>query len=175
MKLLTDMLPVALFFIAFKLGGIYIATIVAIAATVAQIAYTRITTKKIEQMHVITLVMVILLGGATLLLQDEFYIKIKVSVVNWLFTAILIGSHFIGKQPVMERLMGKQVKLPREIWLKLNAGWAGFFALVGFVNLYIIYNYDTDTWVNFKLFGVLGMTLAFIVIQSLMLAKYIKK
>ena len=114
-------------------------------------------------------------GGATLLLQDEVYIKWKPTVLNWLFGLVFIASHFIGKRPVIQRLMDRAVSLPRNVWYRLNLLWSVFFIAIGFINLYVVYNFDTDTWVNFKLFGIFGLTLVFIVVQSFYIGRYVKQ
>ncbi len=175
MKLLFDFLPILLFFIAFKLKGIYFATAIIMVATLLQVIYTKITKNKIETIHIVTLGMILVLGGATIFLENEMFIKWKVTAVNWIFSLIFVGSHFIGKKTVIERLMSKSITLPTLIWKRLNASWACFFAMLGTLNLYVIYNYDTNTWVNFKLFGVLGITILFVIIQSLFMAKHVNK
>ena len=176
MKLLFDFFPVLLFFAAYKLTGdnIYIATAVAIAATFVQSAVFWLRHRRLEKMHVITLVLLVVFGGATLLLQDEVYIKWKPTVLNWLFGLVFIGSHFIGDRPVIQRLMAQAVTLPQGVWYRLNLLWSLFFIAVGFINLYVVYNFDTDTWVNFKLFGIIGLTLLFIIAQSFYIGRYIK-
>ncbi|MFZ1990098.1 MAG: septation protein A [Alphaproteobacteria bacterium] len=177
MKLLYDFFPVLLFFIAFKVTGnnIFIATAVAIAATALQVSIYWIKHRRLENIHVITLALLVVFGGATLLLQDEVYIKWKPTVLNWLFGLVFIGSHFIGERPVIQRLMAQAITLPQAVWYRLNLVWSVFFIAVGFINLYVVYNFDTDTWVNFKLFGLIGLTLAFIIAQSLYISRYIKR
>lgn len=172
--MLIDFLPVALFFIVYKTVDIYSATAVLIIASAIQTVGVRLWKGKFEQSHVITLVLVAAFGGLTLLLHDEMFIKWKPSVINWLFAAVFLGSMWIGKQPIIQRMLGGQVELPQSVWTKLNVAWAAFFTFLGFLNLYVIYNYDTDTWVNFKLFGLMGLTIIFIIGQSLYMAKYIQ-
>ncbi len=173
MKMLIDFLPVALFFIVYKAEDIYLATAVLIITSAIQTVGVRLWKGKFEQSHVITLVLVAAFGGLTLFLHDEMFIKWKVSVINWLFGAVFLGSMWIGKQPIIQRMMGGQVRLPQHVWSTLNVAWAVFFTFLGFLNLYVVYNYDTDTWVNFKLFGLMGLTVVFIIGQSLYMAKYI--
>jgi intracellular septation protein len=173
MKMLIDFLPVALFFIVYKMEDIYVATAVLIIASAVQTVGVRLWKGKFEQSHVITLVLVAAFGGMTLFLHDEMFIKWKPSVINWLFAVVFIGSMWIGKQNIIQRMMGGQVSLPQHVWSTLNVAWAVFFTFLGFLNLYVVYNYDTDTWVNFKLFGLMGLTVVFIIGQSLYMAKYI--
>ena len=175
MRMLFDFFPILLFFIAYKLQDIYFATIIAIISTVLQVFIIWIRKKKLETMHIITMIMIIIFGGANVFLQNEMFIKWKVSVVNWLFSLIFFISHFIGEKTIIQKLMDKSITLPKQVWLKLNISWAAFFGLVGFLNIYIVYNYDTNTWVNFKLFGVIGITFVFVIIQSIFMAKHIKK
>jgi len=174
MKMLIDFLPVALFFIVYKMEDIYTATAVLIIACAVQTVGYRLWKGKFEQSHVITLVLVAAFGGLTLMLHDEMFIKWKPSVINWLFGAVFIGSIWIGKKTIIQRMLGGQVNLPQEIWARLNLAWAMFFIVLGFINLYVVYNFDTDTWVNFKLFGLMGLTIMFIIAQSLYMAKYIE-
>ncbi len=174
MKFLTDFFPILLFFITYKWQGIYAATIVTIAASFIQIALFWLKNKRVDSTHLTTFVMVVIFGGATLYLQDEAFIKWKPTVINWLFAFACFASHFIGKSPLIKRMMQSGISLPDKIWIKLNAIWAVFFLLLGLLNLYVVYNFDTDTWVNFKLFGMLGMTIVFIFAQGFYLIKYIE-
>lgn len=173
MKLLFDFFPILLFFIAYKFFDIYVATAVAIAAGFAQSALYWAKHRRFEKMHLITLAILVVFGGATLILQDEMFIKWKPSVLNWLFGAVFLGSHFIGKKTIVERMMGGNVSLPGPVWTRLNLSWGIFFMLLGFINLYVVYNFDTDTWVNFKLFGMLGLTIAFVIAQSFYLMRHV--
>jgi intracellular septation protein len=173
MKLLFDFFPILLFFIAYKTNGIFVATTVAIGATILQVAFSWIKHRQVETMHWITLVLIIVFGGATLLLQDEMFIKWKPTVINWLFGLAFLGSQVIGKRPLVERMISNALTLPEMIWRRLNMMWAFYFLSLGCINLYVVYNFDTETWVNFKLFGMLGLTLAFVVLQTIYLSRYI--
>ncbi|AZR82072.1 septation protein A [Thiomicrospira sp. S5] len=175
MKLLFDLFPVILFFIAFKLYGIYVATAVAIVASILQVAYVYAKNKRVEKMHIITLALIIILGGATLIFQDEAFIKWKPTVVNWGFALIFLGSHFIGQKPIIRRMMDQAISLPDRVWLNLSYMWIVFFIFSGIANIYVAYQYDTDTWVNFKLFGLMGLTLVFIIVQGIYISRYIKE
>lgn len=174
MKLLFDFFPILLFFIAYKIYGIYTATVVAIVAAFVQVAWFWLQHRRFETMHLVTLGLIVVLGGATLILQDEMFIKWKPTVVNWLFAVVFAGSHFIGNKTIIERMMGGNIALPQPIWARLNASWTMFFLVLGVTNLYVLYNFDTDTWVNFKLFGMLGLTLVFVVLQAVYLGRHIK-
>lgn len=175
MKFLFDFFPVLFFFIAYKLYDIYVATSVLIVACLIQTLGHRIIHRKFEKSHVITLVLVSLFGGATLLLQNEMFIKWKPSVINWLFAIAFIGSRFIGGQTLIERMLGQQLELPKRIWLNLNSAWTLFFIALGCLNLYVVYNYSTDIWVDFKMFGLMGLTLLFMLLQGIYLARHIKE
>jgi len=174
MKLFYDFFPIVIFFIVFKLYGIYAATVSAIVISVIQVVLYRIRHKKYEKLQLLTMLLIIVLGGATLILHKPIFIKWKVSVINWIFALAFLGSHFFGKKPLIRYLMEKQLKLPDRVWSKLNITWAVFFLLLGCTNWYVIYHYSTAIWVNFKLFGVLGITLAFVLGQALFLTKYMK-
>jgi intracellular septation protein len=175
MKMLFDFLPILLFFIAYKFYDIYVATAVAMAASLVQTLWHRYATGKFEKMHVITLLLIMVLGGLTLVLQDEAFIKWKPTLVNWLFAGVFLGSFFIGEKTIIQRMLDSQVGLPENAWRNLNWAWVFFFVLSGALNLYVAYNYDTETWVNFKLFGLLGLTVFFILLQTLYLASYFEK
>ena len=174
MKFLTDFFPIALFFIAYKIWGIYVATAVAIATSAFQVSYEWIRYRKIDKMQWATLGLIAVLGGATLVFHNEIFIKWKPTIINWLLGAVFWGSHYIGKEPVIKRMMSAQVRLPSEVWARLNLSWVGFFFISGVANLYVAYHFTTNTWVNFKLFGVLGMTFLFVILQAVYLSRFVK-
>jgi intracellular septation protein len=175
MKFLFDIFPVLLFFVAFKLQGIYVATAVAIAATFAQIGWVWLRHRKVDGMLWVSLGVIVVFGGATLLLRDETFIKWKPTVLYWLFgTALAIAS--IGfKKNLIRAVMEKQMSLPEPAWNRLLVSWIAFFAVMGVLNLFVAYHFSTDTWVNFKLFGGMGLMLAFVVLQALMLGKHVEE
>ncbi len=174
MKFLFDLFPVILFFAAFKFtGDIYLATIVAIAATFLQIAWVWFRHHKVEKMLWVSLGVIVVFGGATLLLHDETFIKWKPTVLYWLFSAILVIAELGFRKNLIKAMMGSQMTLPDHVWRKLLLSWAGFFTFMGVLNLYVAFNYTTDIWVDFKLFGGMGLMLVFVVLQALMLAKHI--
>lgn len=174
MNLFYDLFPLFLFFIAYKFLGIYAATGVAIAATVAQVTYTRIKHKKYEIIQVVTCLMIIIFGGMTLALHNPIFIKWKPTMINWILALIFIGSQFFGKQSLIEYLLRGKLEASPHVWRTLNTMWIGFFLLIGAVNIIVAYNFDTDTWVNFKVFGMLGLTLVFGIIQAIYLSKHAK-
>ena len=175
MKLLFDFFPILLFFIAYKMAGIYTATTVAIVAGFAQVGLFWLRHRRVEKMHMITLALLVVFGGLTLVLQDETFIKWKPSVINWLFGMVFLGSQFIGKKCIVERMMGANLALSSAIWNRLNLSWSLFFLALGFANLYVVYNFDTDTWVDFKLFGMMGLTIAFIIGQAIYLSRHMRE
>jgi intracellular septation protein len=172
MKLLFDVFPVILFFVAFKVYGIFIATAVAMAASFAQIGYLWLKGRKIDNMLWVSVGVITFAGGATLLFGNETFIKWKPTVLYWLFAAALIVSSLFFRKNLVRSMMEHQVTLPQEVWTRLLASWIGFFAVMGVLNLYVAYNFSTDTWVNFKLFGGIGLMLAFVLLQALMLARH---
>lgn len=174
MKFLFDFFPILLFFIAYKFGGIYVATGVAIAASFVQIGWVMARGKKVEPMMWISLAIIVFFGGATLLLHNETFIKWKPTVLYWLFAVILLGGAWLFKKNFIRVMMEKQVSLPDSVWNNLNLSWAAFFVVMGVANLYVAYNFSTDDWVNFKLFGTTGMMLVFVMVQSFMLSKHIQ-
>ena len=124
-------------------------------------------------MHLITFCLIFVLGGATLLLHDPVFIKWKPTGIYWLTALVFLGSQFYGKKTLVQKMMENNLQLPNFAWSKLNLAWVCFFTIMGCLNVYIAYNFDTNTWVNFKFFGGLGLTLIFVVIQSLYLSKHV--
>ena len=173
MKFLFDLFPVILFFVAFKLADIYVATGVAIGASVLQVAWLKLRGKRVDPMLWASLAIIGVFGGATLLLQNETFIKWKPTVLYWLFGAVLAASALVFRRNLIRTMLSEQMQLPDAVWSRLNLSWAGFFAFMGAANLYVAYNYSTDLWVNFKLFGGIGLMLLFVVAQSVFLAKYV--
>ena len=174
MKFLFDLFPVILFFIAFKVGDIFIATGVTIAATFAQIGWLLLRKKKIDVMLWVSLGIVVVAGGLTLLLHDETFIKWKPTILYWAFAIGLGGSSLLFGKNLIRSVLESQVKLPDPVWKNLNLAWIGFFIFMGSANLAVAFafNLSTDTWVNFKLFGGMGLMLLFALAQGLVLSKY---
>ena len=173
MKFLFDLFPVVLFFVAFKLADIYVATAVAIAATIVQVTWLKVRGKRVDMMLWASLAIIVVFGGATLLLQDETFIKWKPTVLYWLFGAVLAGAVLVFRKNLIRALLSEQMRLPDPVWARLNWSWVAFFTFMGAANLYVAYNYSTDLWVNFKLFGGIGLMFLFVIAQSLVLAKYV--
>jgi intracellular septation protein len=212
MKFLADFFPVILFFVAYKLYGIYTATAVAIAASVVQVGYGWLRHRHVENMHLITLAILLVFGGLTILLQDRTFIMWKPTVINWLFGVVFVASQFIGDKPLVERMMAANITVAPMIWRRLNTAWGLFFILLGLLNLYVANDFfvaersllqltgleqiDFDnciglfqgrelelcnlghsleeSWVNFKLFGMMGLTILFIILQAFYLARHIQ-
>ncbi len=180
MKALFDFFPLLLFFAAFKLYDIYIATAIAIVATFVQVGFVWLKYRRFEPTHVVTLVVISVFGGMTLFFQDDAFIMWKPSVVNWIFAVVVLGSMLV-KRSVIKMLMGKQLELPDPVWHWLSISWGLFFLVMGFLNMYVAFYYQLDmseevrreTWVNFKVFWMLGLTLLFSIVQMFFIAKYI--
>ena len=199
-KFLFDLFPVIIFFIAYKLGdanpeatrqflqslglpqpagvgdkpGIYLATLIAIIASALQILWVKLRGQKVETMLWVSLGIIGVFGGATLWLHDESFIKWKPTVLYWVFAGAIFGAALFGRN-VIRGLMNAQLELPEAAWSRLNLSWGGFFAVMGFINLWVAFNYSTDDWVNFKLFGSMGLMLVFVIAQGMMLSKYMDK
>jgi len=172
MQLLADYFPLLLFFVAFKLWGIYVATAVAIAASVAQITYFRWHRGKVEIVHWLSLAIIGVFGGATLLLHDETFIKWKPTVLYWLFGAILGAGRLVFRKNLLSALL-KDLTLPDPVWARITWAWVAFFAAMGAANWYIAFHFPTDTWVNFKVWGGIGLFLLFAVGQAFAVARYL--
>ena len=165
MQLLFDFFPIIAFYVAYKLGGIFVATAVLIAAVIVQTAVQWLRHRKVSKMALISAVLVMVFGGLTLWIHDEMFIKWKVTVVSGLFALAFLASHYVGEQPLVQRMMSG-IELPRSQWLTLSWMWIGYFALMAAVNLYIAYHFDTDVWAAFKLYGTLGMSVALVIFQA---------
>ena len=174
MKFLFDIFPVVLFFAAFRMYGIYVATAAAIAATVLQIGALALLRRRIDAMLWASLGIIVVFGGATLVLHDETFIKWKPTVLYWLFGATIAGGQFMRRNLIRLMLRG-QIAMPDPAWARLAWSWVGFFGLMGAVNLFVAYQYSTEQWVNFKLFGGVGLMLLFVLGQAAFLARYVEE
>jgi intracellular septation protein len=173
MKLLFDLFPILLFFIAFKFEGIYVATAAAIGATMLQIIWTKFRHGKVDKMLWVSLAIVGVFGGATLLLHDESFIKWKPTVLYWVFSVILLFSDLLLHKNLMRNMLQEKIALPLHVWKRFNLSWSLFFAVLGFINLYVAFHFSTEAWVDFKLFGFTALMLVFILAQGLWLSKYV--
>ncbi|MCI8211625.1 septation protein A [Pseudomonas sp. S25] len=185
MKQFIDFIPLLLFFIVYKiepraveflgnsytLGGIFSATAMLIVSSVVVYGILFVKQGKLEKSQWLTLVACLVFGSLTLAFHSETFLKWKAPVVNWLFALAFAGSHFIGDRPLIQRIMGHALSLPKPIWTKLNIAWIIFFLFCGAANLYVAFTYQ-EFWVDFKVFGSLGMTLVFLIAQGLYLAKH---
>ena len=199
MKVLFDLFPIILFFVAYQVGeknpesatawlaalgitldggakpGVFLATLVAILATFVQIGWVWLKHRKVDTMLWISLVLIVVFGGATLMLHDETFIKWKPTVLYWLFALALGLAPMLFERNLIRLMMEKQVSLPDPVWTRLNLAWAGFFTFMGIANLWVAMNFSTDAWVNFKMFGSIGLMLAFVIGQTVYLSKHIKE
>lgn len=175
MKFLFDLFPIILFFIAFKAWNIYAATGVAIAASLLQVGWMALRRRKVDPMLWVSLAIVVVFGGATLVLHNETFIKWKPTALYWAFAiGLLVAQYGFGKN-LIETMMEQQIALPHPVWSRLSVAWAVFFALLGVLNLLIAFHFSTDQWVNFKVFGSAACMVVFIVAQSLWLARYVEE
>jgi intracellular septation protein len=173
MKFLFELFPVALFFIAIQIWDIFVATGVAIAATVVQVGWLALRRKKIPPMLWASFAIIVVFGGLTLYLRDKTFILWKPTVLYWLFGAVLAGAA-LARRNLIRGLLSEQMNLPDRVWAKLNWSWVGFFAAMGTLNLYVAFNFSEKAWAAFKLFGGMGLMLLFVVVQSAFLAKYVE-
>ena len=200
MKLLFDLFPVILFFAAFKyseknpelaaswvssllgsvtvdakIAPILLATVVVILATIAQIAWVAWRHGKVDKMLWVSLGLVVVFGGMTLIFQNESFIKWKPTILYWVFAGSMMFSAAVLKKNAIKAMLGEQLSLPEAIWGKVNWAWIGFFVTMGILNLIIAFNFPTDVWVNFKLFGGMGLMLLFVLAQGMLLSKYVEE
>jgi intracellular septation protein len=204
MKLLFDLLPVILFFVTYKVAGsfpqqsiamagaalgwmvgdgtvpdgqapILLATAVAIIASVLQVGWLLLRGKRVDPMLWVSLAVIVVFGGATIWFHDETFIKWKPSILYWLFGSALLLGHVVWKRNLLKSLLGSQLDVPDPVWGRLLWAWIAFFGVMGIVNLAVAYSVSTDTWVNFKLFGLFGLTLVFTLGIGVYLARHMKE
>ncbi len=180
MKFLYDLFPLLLFFAAFKFYGIYVATAVAMVASLVQVSAFWLKHRRFETTHLVTLAVIVVFGSLTIALRDDTFIKWKPTLVYWIFAALLLGSQVFGKKTAIERMLGQQFELPPAVWARQNLSWAIFFIAAGILNLYVAFYYAPeldaaarlDTWVDFKAFVLPGLTLAFALLQAVSMARH---
>lgn len=174
MYFLYEILPVFLFFIAFKFYDIYVATIVGIAITFLQIMVNRAWKKIWDKKQLITFAVFLIFGGMTLYFHNPIFVKWKVTIAYWIFALIILGSQVITQKPLMQKLMESIIdgQVPKHVWNNINLMWGVFFTLMGGINIYIAYHFSDAAWVNFKLYGLMGALFIFSIIQALYLIKY---
>ena len=172
MKQFLDFLPLVVFFAFYKLYDIYAATSALIVATAVVLIYSWVRYRKVEKMQLFTFLLVGFFGGLTVFFHDDTFIKWKVTVINALFAlALLISRYGFGKN-LIKQMLAKELQAPDRIWDNVNLGWVGFFALCGLLNLYVAFNLSQEMWVNFKVFGLLGMTLVFTLLSGVYLYRH---
>lgn len=174
MKALFDLFSIIIFFIVFKFYGIYAATVAAIVVSVCQFVGVWLFYRKIDKGLLATLIIIMVLGSATLISHNPRFIEWKPSVIYWFFSAVLFYTQIFMKKPLMQRLLETKITLPAVVWKRLNLTWGLFFLLMGLLNLYVAYHYSQNTWVNFKLFGTLGLTILLIILQTVYMSRHIK-
>lgn len=174
MKFLFDFLPLIFFFAFYYLFGIYYATGALVVISALMILISWIKHKRVDGMLLSTCTLAIILGTITIILKNEIFIKWKPSIIYWLFSLVFLISQFVSSKPIVQRMLQKNLKLPSHVWTNLNISWIIFFAAMGFANLYVVYHFSTEVWVNFKVFGIMGLTFLFVIIQSIFLSKYIQ-
>lgn len=160
-----------------KQAPILAATVVVILATVVQIAWVWLRHGKVDKMLWVSLTLVVFFGGMTLWFRDETFIKWKPTVLYWVFAAVLLFSATVLKKNLIRAMLEKEMQLPDALWTRLNLAWVGFFVFLGIANLMVAFafGFSTDVWVNFKLFGGMGLMFVFVLLQGLMLSKYLDK
>ncbi len=201
MKFLYDFFPILLFFATYKLfalldpgaaeriagwipgsvsgdgaiEAIYPATAVAILASLLQIGLGWLRHRRVERSHLLSGALVTVFGGATLLLHDPDFIKWKPTVLNWAFAGAFLASQFIGGRPLVARMMGHALQVPEAVWRRVNRWWVLFFLFSGAANLFVAYTFSENVWVNFKLFGLLGLTFVFVLVQAFYLSRFVEE
>jgi intracellular septation protein len=174
MKFLYDFLPVLLFFVSYYMYDIFVATFVAIVSSALLVIFFWLRYHRFEKMQLVVLALIVVLGGATLIFQNEAFIMWKPTVVNWLFAMAFLGSQWFAPKPITQMIMEEHVRVDDDrVWTTLNYSWVGFFIFAGTVNLYVAHNFSLDFWVNFRLFGLLSLTFIFVILQGIYLSKHV--
>ena len=169
MQLLVDYIPLVVFILAYFYQDIFFATGMLMVAMPVVLVLQWLMTKKINKIYAASTVLVLVLGGATLAFRNPTFLYWKPTVLNWLIAIVFLGSQWIGDKTVVQRMLDNAAELSADQWIRLNQIWVVFFSLVGGINLYVAYNFSEAFWVKFKLFGMLGLTLIFVIIQSIWL------
>ncbi|HSN17952.1 MAG TPA: septation protein A [Gammaproteobacteria bacterium] len=172
MSSLLEILLLAAFFLSYLWKGIYVATGVIMAGSVAAVAISWLRTRKVKPVLLITMVLALFLGGLTLFFRDPVFLKWKFSIVEWFLGLWILASQFTGRRSFIRLAMEESMTLPEAVWLRLNLMWGGFFLFLGTLNVYVIYSFSTDGWVKFKFWGSTGLMLAFVVVQALYLSRH---
>lgn len=172
MKILFDYLPIICFFIAYKIAGIYVATEVLVVGLFALVFGYWFKFRRIHKMHLATAVLALIFGGLTVWLRDPAFIEMKPTILYLLFAGVLLASHFVGAKPLIRRMLESNLTLPPPVWTRVSWLWIGFFVISAILNTYVAMFFSQSTWVSFKLFGMLGLTVVFILIQSIYLARH---
>lgn len=176
MKILFDLFPVILFFVTYHvIGDIFIATSVTMGASLGQIIFSWIRDRKADPLLWISFILIIVLGSATLIFHDQLFIYWKPTALYWIMAISLLSIKTLKGINLIKKLMGTQLTLPEPIWTRLNLAWALFFIALGGVNLFVAFTFSQTFWVNFKLFGTTGLTLIFIILQTLTLSRYLRE
>jgi intracellular septation protein len=181
MQLLFDFLPIIVFFAVYQIYGalvsvddaMFAATIAIMVVMTTQIAIQWLRTRTVNRIMLVSGVLVLVFGGITLALRDPRFMQWKVTTLNWLLAIGFLVSHFFGKQTLVEKFLGEAIALPEMVWRRLNLLWVANFALIGAINLYVAYNFSQETWVNFKFYGLLGLTLLMALIQGLYISRHV--
>lgn len=175
MNQLFELLPLLGFFAAYKLFDIYVAVMVLIVLMGAGLVVTKLQKKPISSMQWVSFILVLVFGGISVFFRNEIFIKWKPTVLNWGFALAFLTSQFVGKKTFTERLLkAAKIEAPREVWQRLNMSWVIFFLISGALNIFVAYQFSTDIWVNFKLFGLFGLTLVFALGQAIYLKNHMK-
>lgn len=173
MQLLVDFLPLIAFFVAYRVFDLYVATAVLMVAMLGVVAYQWLKNRKVSGILVGSTLLVLVFGGITLVFRNPVFIQWKVTVVNWTVAAAFLGSQLFGDKTLTERTMGHALQLTPGQWRSLNTSWVATFAIIGAINLFVMYNYDQATWVLFKVWGQIGLVLITVIVQTVWISKHI--
>jgi intracellular septation protein len=175
MRVIFDFALIVLFFIAYKVWGIFTATAVIMAGSCFQVVFHRWYTGKWDKFSLRLALIVCFLGAATLIFHNGIFIKWKPTIAYWIFSVLFLSTQWLGKAPFLRTLLGGQITLPDFAWKKLNLAWGLFFLFLGGLNVYVLYNYSTDAWVYFKLVGCISLSVVFMILQSIYMVRYMPK
>ena len=175
MQLLIDYIPIVIFIVAYFYRDIFFATGVLMGVMPIVLLLQWATTRKLNKIYAASTLLVLVLGGATLYSRNATFLYWKPTVLNWAFAVVFLGSQWIGEKTIVQRMLGSAAELSPAQWIRLNQIWIAFFIIVGAVNLYVAYSFSEEFWVKFKLFGMLGLTIVFVIVQSIWLMAATKR
>lgn len=175
MQSFLEFLPLVVFYVVWKFSDIYWATGSLILMSALHVLFFIVQRKPVPTKAWIFFGLIAVFGGLTIYLQDDTFLKWKVTIINGVFALALVISQYVFKQNIIKKFLGESLSLPEKVWTNLNLSWAAFFAFCAILNLYVAFNFEQETWINFKVFGLTGLMIIFSISSIFALYKYLPK